>query len=177
MFDIDERTPQAALARNLRRLRVARRWSLADLAAATGTGKATLSAIENGHANPTVGTLAGLASALDVDVVALLEGTPADQVTVVRSSGDGAGMERVGAVGGDGEIQRAVFEPGSEVELSARPAGSRAHVLVTRGTLVAGPAERIVELGTGDYMTFPADRPHLFRTARRGAAAVLVFEG
>jgi transcriptional regulator with XRE-family HTH domain len=174
---MSEHTPQAALARNLRRLRVARRWSLADLAAATGTGKATLSAIENGHANPTVGTLAGLASALEVDVAALLEGMPADQVTVVRSSGHDAGMERVGALGGDGEIQRAVFEPGSEVELPARSAGSRGHVLVTRGTLVAGPAERIVELGTGDYMAFPADRPHVFRTARRGAAAVLVFEG
>jgi mannose-6-phosphate isomerase-like protein (cupin superfamily) len=112
-----------------------------------------------------------------VDVVALLEGMPADQVTVVRSSGDGAGIERVGALVGDGEIRRAVFEPGSEVELPARSAGSRGHVLVTRGTLVAGPAERIVELGTGDYMAFPADRPHVLRTARRGAAAVLVFEG
>ncbi len=177
MFDIDERTPHAALARNLRRLRVARRWSLADLAAATGMGKATLSAIENGRANPTVGTLAGLATALDVDVVALLEGTPADQVTVVRSSGDGAGIERVGAVGTDGEIERAAFGPGAEVELPARSTGSRAHVLVTRGTLIAGPAERIVELGSGDYMSFPADRPHVFRTARRGAGAVLVFEG
>ena len=47
-----------ALARNLRRLRVARRWSLGDLATATGAGKATLSAIENARANPTVETLA-----------------------------------------------------------------------------------------------------------------------
>src|SRR5436309_15861509 len=80
------RAAREALAGNLRRLRVARRWSLADLAAATGAGKATLSAIENGRANPTVETLASLAGALDVEVAALLEGTPADEVTLVRAA-------------------------------------------------------------------------------------------
>jgi hypothetical protein len=41
---------------------------------------------------------------------------------------------------------------------------------------VAGPSERISELGPGDYAAFPADVPHVFRTARRGAEAVLVLE-
>jgi hypothetical protein len=41
---------------------------------------------------------------------------------------------------------------------------------------VAGPVERIVELGPGDYLSFPADRPHTFSTGRRGAEAVIVVE-
>src|SRR4051794_41897992 len=80
-----------ALARNLRRLRVARRWSLGDLASATGTGKATLSAIENARANPTVETLAALAGAPEGDILALLEGKPGDGLTLVRAGGGARG--------------------------------------------------------------------------------------
>jgi hypothetical protein len=34
-----------------------------------------------------------------------------------------------------------------------------------------------VELGRGDYLSFPADGPHEFSTARRGAEVLLVIEG
>lgn len=169
---------QATLARNLRRLRVARRWSLSELATAADMGKATLSAIENARANPTVDTLAALAQALSVEITALLEATPADEVSLVRA-GEGApnadGLVRLGAVG-TGEIHRAKFPPRSTVVARARPAGTRAHVLVTRGTLVAGPLEWITELGPGDYFSFPADRPYEFNTARNGAQAIVVLE-
>jgi transcriptional regulator with XRE-family HTH domain len=163
-----------ALARNLRRLRVARRWSLGDLAAATGAGKATLSAIENARANPTVETLASLAGALEVEVAALLEGTPAEEVRLVRA---GEGVERLARLGERGAIQRLSFEPSTATECEPRAAGSRAHVVVMRGTVVAGPSGRPVELARGDYLSFPADGPHEFSTAGRGAEVVLVVEG
>src|SRR5436305_7247741 len=143
-FDMEQHTGSAArdaLARNLRRLRVARRWSLADLAAATGAGKATLSAIENGRANPTVETLASLAGALDVEVAALLEGTPADAVTLVRAgegTGERDGVERVARLAEGGTIQRVSLGRSDSVEWEPRGGGSRAHVLVTSGTVVAG---------------------------------------
>jgi transcriptional regulator with XRE-family HTH domain len=166
------------LARNLRRLRVARRWTLSDLATAAATGKATLSAIENARANPTVETLATLARALDVELTALLEATPADEVTLMRASEgdpDGERLVRLGPIGA-GELHRAEFEPRSTVSARARPSGSRAHVVVTRGTVVAGPPERVVELGRGDYLSFPADHPFEFSTGRASAAAVVVIE-
>jgi transcriptional regulator with XRE-family HTH domain len=174
-FDMEQHTAQAAdlLARNLRRLRVARRWSLSELAAVTGVGKATVSAIENGRANPTVGTLAALAAALEVEVSALLEGAAEDDLVVKRRAAPGR-LARLAE--GGGELHRASFEPGAAVQHRARPPGTRMHVLVTRGTLVAGPDERIAELGPGDYMSFPADRPHSFSTASGGADAVLVVE-
>jgi transcriptional regulator with XRE-family HTH domain len=167
------------LARNLRRLRVARRWSLSELAAAADTGKATLSAIENARANPTVETLATLAGALEVDVTALLEAAPADEVTLVRAregEPNADGLTKLGAAAA-GEVHRAVFKARSTVIAKPRPAGARVHVVVTRGTLVVGPVERIVELGPGDYVSFPADRPYEFNTSRNGAAALVVLEG
>jgi transcriptional regulator with XRE-family HTH domain len=181
-FGMPQHTPppaQRALARNLRRLRVARRWSLSELSGATGIGKATVSAIENGRANPTVDTLAALAGALEVELTALVEETPADDLTVVRS-GQGAhagdGFERVGRLAAGGEVTRAVLEPGGAVELAALPAGARLHVVVTRGSLVAGPSGRPVELSAGDYLSFRADQPHELNTARRAAEAVMVVE-
>ncbi|MEA2449524.1 MAG: hypothetical protein QOG63_1456 [Thermoleophilaceae bacterium] len=169
-----------ALAANLRRLRVAGRLSLSELARATGVGKATLSAVENGRGNPTVETLSALADALGVPVVDLLAVPDPAPVTVVRAgSGDqlGGGVERVGRLAAGGaELRRARFEPRGEVEAEAHVSGTRLHVVVTRGTLVTGPAERITELGAGDYASFPADVPHVFRTAARGAEAVLVLD-
>jgi transcriptional regulator with XRE-family HTH domain len=77
---------QAALAANLRRLRIARYISLSELARVTGISKATLSGIENTHANPTVETLAAIAGALRVTLVELLESMPADASLVARAS-------------------------------------------------------------------------------------------
>src|SRR4051812_41193537 len=170
---------QAALAGNLRRLRVAARVSLSELARTTGVGKATLSAIENGRGNPTVETLAALAGALAVPLVDLLAVAAPEPVTVVRAGrgvAAGDGLERVGRLAGGGEVQRATFAPHALVEAPSRPPGTRLHLVVTRGTLVAGPAERISELGPGDYAAFLVDVPHVFRTARGGAEAVLVVE-
>ena len=162
-----------ALARNLRRLRVARRWSLGDLSGATGAGKATLSAIENGRANPTVETLAALAGALEVDVAALLEATPADEVTLVRAADAG---ERLARLGDGGAIERLVLAPSTSLERKPLAPGSRAHVVVTRGTVVAGPSGRPIELGRGDYLSFPADGAHEFSTAGRSSEVLLVTE-
>ena len=168
-----------ALAGNLRRLRVAARVSLSELARATGVGKATLSAIEYGLGNPTVVTLDALAAALGVPIVDLLGASAPDPVTVVRAGRGvpvGDGVDRMGRLVGGAELRRATYMPLTDLEEPAHPAGTRVHVVVTRGTLVVGPAERISELGPGDYAAFPADVPHVFRTGRRRAEAVVVVE-
>src|SRR3954465_6593050 len=130
---------RAALAANLRRLRIAARTSLSELARATGVGKATLSAIENGNGNPTVETLAALAAALGVPVVDLLAVAAPAPVTVVRAGqGEpaGDGMQRGGRRAAAGaELLRAELAPHTLVESQPRAAGARLHVVVTRGTL------------------------------------------
>jgi quercetin dioxygenase-like cupin family protein len=45
---------------------------------------------------------------------------------------------------------------------------------VLKGTLIAGPLERVSELGCGDYISFPADVPHLYEAVRGAASALLL---
>jgi transcriptional regulator with XRE-family HTH domain len=63
------------LARNLRRLRLAKGWSQDDLAAEAGMRQALVSAIEVGTANPTLNSLELLAQALEAGLSDLFEET------------------------------------------------------------------------------------------------------
>ncbi len=164
------------LAANLRRLRIARHLSLSELARATGMGKATLSGIENGRANPTVETLAALADALRVPVSELLEEPPLGEMHVVRAA-QGAGPRRAleaFAPGGELEVAEVALAARTTQDHDARPTGARGGVYVLEGTLIAGPVERSTELGAGDYLAFPADVPHVLETGRRAARALVL---
>jgi len=162
------------VARNLRRLRVAARSSLSELARDSGIGKATLSAIERG-ANPTVETLAAVAAALGVPVAALLAEPADDELEVHRAADRRSDLAvRPLARAGGVEIAEATLHAHAAEERRPAPRGTRVHVLVTAGSLVTGPAGRVTELGPGDLAAFPADRPHTLQAGPDGAAAVLV---
>jgi transcriptional regulator with XRE-family HTH domain len=179
---VDHPAIQGVLAANLRRLRIARHLSLSELARATGTSKATLSSIENGRANPTVDTLAGLAGALRVSIAELLEELPLGEIRIVRGSRsrvsqlDGISQRGLDELDVDGELRVAeiTLNAGQARELGARPVGSRAHLFVLEGKLIAGPVERITELAAGDYASFPTDVPHVYDAERRPARALLL---
>jgi transcriptional regulator with XRE-family HTH domain len=162
--------PQEVLAANLRRLRIARRLSLSELARGTGMSKATLSSVESGRSNPTVETLASLAAALRVSLGELLEEPPLDEVRIVRRGRDGV-LDR----DDDGlELSERTWGPRQVDEPAVGPAGARLGLYVLEGKLMAGPVERVTELATGDYASFPADVPHLFETQRVGARALVL---
>ena len=175
---------QAALAANLRRLRIARYISLSELARVTGISKATLSGIENAHANPTVETLAAIAGALRVTLVELLESIPADKIRVVRATqSQPAQQDRFPrrlldeiSPSGPLELSEMRLAGGQAHQRDAQAAGSRAHLYVLQGKLIAGPTERITELGAGDYASFPTDVPHLYEATRRPAHALLLVQ-
>jgi transcriptional regulator with XRE-family HTH domain len=179
---LDHRSALDQLAANLRRLRIARHQSLSELARAAGMSKATLSSIENGHANPTVETLAGLGRALGVSLPELLEELPPGEVRIVRAARarmhvrDGIPERLIDELAGDGamRVSELSLPPGCARELHARAEGSRAHVFVLSGKLIAGPAERISELAAGDYASFPADVPHVYEAGRDPARALLL---
>jgi transcriptional regulator with XRE-family HTH domain len=179
---VDHQAVQGVLAANLRRLRIARHLSLSELARATGTSKATLSSIENGHANPTVDTLAGLSGALRVSIAELLEQLPLGEVRIVRgaqsrvSRVDGIPQRALDELVVDGELRLAEISLGAHQarELDPKPVGSRAHLFVLEGKLIAGPVERITELAGGDYASFPTDVPHVYEAGRQPARALLL---
>jgi transcriptional regulator with XRE-family HTH domain len=172
----------ARLAANLRRLRIARRLSLSQLARTTGASKATLSGIESARANPTMSTLAALAAALRVSLGELLDEPPAGEVRVVRAA------QR--PLQPDGEVRRRLIDELSaggpvavhELELPAHqlylppvgPPGARTHALVLEGTVIAGPLECASELGPGDYISFLSHIPHQLESTRRPARALLL---
>jgi len=175
-----ESAVRQALGSNLRRTRIARHLSLSQLARATATSKATLSGIENGHANPTIETVGALAAALQVSFAELLEEPALGEIHVVRGARTQAQH---------GGVARALEEPSPaggcqalELTLSARqlytveakPAGARAHLYVVAGSLIAGPAERPTELAGGDYASFPADVTQTYEAVRRPARALLL---
>lgn len=166
--------PQDVLAANLRRLRIARRLSLSELARATEMSKATLSSIESGRSNPTVETLAALAGALRVTLRELLEEPPLDEVRVVRGSRNGAGARELDHLRDGVEFAERAWGPSQLDEPAPSPAGTRAGVYILEGKLIAGPVERVTELTAGDYASFPVDVPHVFETRRIGARALVL---
>lgn len=179
---VDHQAVQGVLAANLRRLRIARHLSLSELARATNVSKATLSSIENGRANPTVDTLAGLAAVLRVSIAELLEELPLGEVRVVRGARtrisrlDGIPQRGIDELVVDGELRLAEISLRARQasELDAKPVGSRAHLFVLEGKFIAGPVERITELAGGDYASFPTDVPHVYEAGRDPARALLL---
>ena len=168
-------------------MRIARHLSLSELARATGMSKATLSGIENGRANPTLETLATLAGALQIPLVELLEDARAGEIRIVRAARPRAARPRRVLAASWTPSRCAARSSVAELSLQAHEArergalagGARAHVYVIRGKLIAGPVERVTELGPGDYASFPADVPHTYegRPQRRPRVAAGVRTG
>jgi transcriptional regulator with XRE-family HTH domain len=172
------------LASNLRRLRIAGRLSQSELARITSMSKATLSGIERGRGNPTVDTLASLAGALRASIAELLVEPELGEVRIVRASRTVpfpndrvAKRELEDPTQASGEVELCELSlPARHVhEMAPRTRGSRVGVLVLSGQLIAGPKERISELGQGDFMSFPADVPHVYE-AQRAPTSLLVIE-
>lgn len=166
--------PQDVLAANLRRLRIARRLSLSELARATGMSKATLSSVESGRSNPTIETLAALGSALRVSLGELLEEPPLGEMRIVRRGGQET-LDRFEEAGI--ELTERVWGPRQRDESEPGPAGARAGVYIVDGRLIAGPVERVTELTVGDYASFPIDMPYVYETERTGARALILTYG
>jgi transcriptional regulator with XRE-family HTH domain len=161
-----KRNVQDAVAANVRALRGARGLSLGQLATASRTGKATLSRIEAGNANPTIETLFALADALGVPLGALT----ADRASAVQHV-RAAELPRLGGAvearvltqvtgGALVEMLEIAFPAGELRSSHPHPVGVVEHLILTRGRLRAGPVGECVEMDTGDVLRFAADVPH-----------------
>jgi transcriptional regulator with XRE-family HTH domain len=157
------------VARNVRRLRHERGYSLSELARRASLAKQTLSSIEAGQANPTVLTLSEVAAALEVPIAHLLTeyGSPVliRRACEARWSDDLDGavreLDRIYGFGyvhtalirytrtGDGLLHHRVHRP-----------GTLHHAYVLSGAVAIGPDGEQAELSRGDFMRFPGDLPH-----------------
>ena len=174
------------IAANLRRLRTARRMSLATLAARADVAKATLANLEQGRGNPTIETLWSLALGLGVPFSDLLEDRSETTTAVVRaeqgarirgSTPDGKldlrlldRVERGGLV----EVFDMFLPAGTEHLGSPHGSGVIERVFVHEGTITVGPVSDCITLGPGDYARYSGDAPHVYRSADTGCRGIML---
>lgn len=167
------------VARNVRRFRTERQLSLGDVARRSGLSKQTLSKVELGTGNPTVGTLESIAAALDVPIRRLMTewGT---RVFLVRAGDTQAEESTFGNTSlldityGSGYVRTAVVELSSAAAAAdheIHAAGALLHVYIINGSMILGPENETVELQCGDFIRFPADAKYRFEAASPTARA------
>ncbi|MER8156254.1 helix-turn-helix domain-containing protein [Streptomyces violaceusniger] len=171
MTDLDQLTQ--SLARNLKRWRNERGFTLDTLAARAGVSRGMIIQIEQARTNPSVGTTVKLADALGVSITTLLDYEHGPRVTfvppeqAVRMWSTEAGSYTALLVGteagGPLEMWGWRLMPGDESASDPHPSGTVELIHVTAGelTLVLGGEAHTVPAGTS--AAFEANTPHTYR--------------
>ncbi|HET8598794.1 MAG TPA: XRE family transcriptional regulator [Segeticoccus sp.] len=171
---MDETTAALAVAigARVKQERQARRWTLDQLADAAGVSRRMLVNVEQGAANPSVGTLLRVSDALGIGLPALVESPTRKPVQITRH-GEGAALWRSEA-GGRGvlvagteppdvvELWDWTLGPGDEHTSEAHTAGTKELLQVHQGSLALEVADQHVTLEAGDAAAFPGEVPHSY---------------
>lgn len=161
------------IGQRIARERALRGLSIEDLARRARISTGLLSQIERGIGNPSLGTLLGLAGALEIPMGAFFEGAPSESDMVVRPAtrkrlafGDQALVYEllVPDLQGSLSMLRIELPPAfSNEEKPFSHVGEEAE-LVLEGCLEAHVGERVILLNAGDSIRFNSGIPHWFRT-------------
>ena len=178
-------TPIGLLSTAIRRERERLGLSVTELARRAGIAKSTLSQLETGNGNPSLETLWALAMALDVPVSRLIS-QPRQHVQVIRAN---EGVTTVSEHANYAATLLATCPPGPQrgiSRLSGQPgqtptspphlAGTIEHVIISSGRALVGPKDQAVELSPGDYISYSADREHIFEALAADTTAVMLIE-
>jgi transcriptional regulator with XRE-family HTH domain len=168
-----------ALARSrLRGVRVARGWSLDDLAARSHLSASTISRIETGKRTMSIEVLVALASALEVDVGSLLELHRGDDDVVIRptpSRRNDATVWRLSQPASRTIVMKMRLEPTVDPRApKVHPGSDWFYVLSGRIRLNLGAREIVVE--PGEAAEFSTMTPHAFGAIGEPAELLMVFE-
>ncbi|MFD8974038.1 helix-turn-helix domain-containing protein [Streptomyces sp. NPDC059593] len=171
MSDLDQLTQ--SLARNLKRWRKERAFTLDALAARAGVSRGMIIQIEQARTNPSVGTTVKLADALGVSITTLLDYEQGPQVRLVppdqavRMWSTSTGSHTTLLVGtearGPLELWSWVLMPGEGSASDPHPEGTTELLHVTTGvlTLVVDDVEHTLPAGTS--AVFEANVSHTYR--------------
>jgi transcriptional regulator with XRE-family HTH domain len=173
------------LAASIRRERERAGFSMTELANRAGIAKSTLSQLEAGTGNPGVETLWALATALGVPFSRLVD-PPRPQVKIIRAgqgpvtyaehSDYAATLLSTSTQATRRDLYRIEAQPGSARDSQPHLPGTIEHVFICAGAALLGPAGEPVQLGHGDYVTYPGDAPHTFEALEPDTLAVFVLE-
>ena len=187
---MDESTTALAtiIGGRVRQERQSRGWTLDQLADATGVSRRMVINVEQGAANPSVGTLLRLSDALGIGLPALVEMPRPRPVTVTRR-GEGAALWSSDA-GGRGVLVAGTESPdvvelwdwmlcaGDRHESEAHSAGTKELLQVQEGSVSIVVAGETFVLQAGDAVSFPGDVEHSYSTVGQEPArfSLAVFE-
>lgn len=171
---MDDETAALAsvIGARVRQERQDRRWTLDQLAAAAGVSRRAVVNVEQGAANPSVGTLLRISDALGIGLPALVAPPAPKPVTVTRV-GAGAVLWR-GEHGGRGvlvagteppdvvELWDWTLSPGDRQASEAHTEGTKELVQVQAGTVSVEIDDQTISLAAGDAAAFPGDVPHAY---------------
>jgi transcriptional regulator with XRE-family HTH domain len=162
------------LARTVRRGRSDRGWTLDAFALRSGVSRRLIVQIEQGQANPSIGTLLRLAEALGLTLSALLGEEPALAYSIERRgderelwSGARGGSGRLLISHGPLELWSWELAPGESHESEPHRAGSWEILSVSNGALRVDVGDETFALGLGDRAWIDGARPHAYRNAGR----------
>lgn len=178
----------SAIGGRVRHERQSRKWTLDQLAEASGVSRRLVVSVEQGDANPSVATLLRISDALGIGLPALVE-PPEPRGLKVTRRGEGAALW-VTEAGGRGVLV-AGTEPPDVVELwdwtmgpgdshtsEAHASGTHELMQVLQGTIVVQAADQSVTLTAGDAASFAGDVTHSYsnRTKKAARFSLAVFE-
>jgi len=178
----------SAIGVRVRQERQTRQWTLDRLAEAAGVSRRMVVNVEQGAANPSVGTLLRISDALGVGLPALVEPPEPRRVMVTRR-GEGAALWTSDA-GGRGvlvagteppdvlELWDWTLAPGDHHPSEAHTTGTQELLQVQEGALTLEVADQSVTLETGDAVAFPGDLAHSYANPgpRPARFSLAVFE-
>jgi transcriptional regulator with XRE-family HTH domain len=162
----------SAIGARVRQERQSRRWTLDQLAEAAGVSRRMLVNVEQGAANPSVGTLLRISDALGVGLPALVE-APAPRPVKVTRHGEGAALW-TSESGGRGvlvagteppdvlELWDWTLGPGDDHVSEAHTPGTKELLQVQQGTITLEVAGQSVTLEAGDAVAFPGEVAHSY---------------
>lgn len=159
----------STLGQHLQSLRLARGWSLSQLANDAGIAKSNLCRLEQGNGNPTLDTIWRLAVQLNVPFGTLVApitvplGEDGVQVRLIDQGKDAPQVDAYWMRCAPHTLRRA----------EAHTPGTRESLTLISGKLEAGPEAATTLLSPGDTVTFPADQPHLYRTQVAEATLIM----
>lgn len=178
----------AAIGGRVRHERQSRGWTLDQLAEAAGVSRRMLVNVEQGAANPSVGTLLRISDALGVGLPALVESPRQRPVTVTRKGGGaalwssdsgGRGLLVAGTESPDVvELWDWTLGPGDQHESEAHSQGTKELLQVQAGTVTVVVDGEPFVLDSGDAVSFPGDVAHSYANPGMEAArfSLAVFE-
>jgi len=178
----------SAIGGRVKQERLARRWTLDQLADAAGVSRRMIINVEQAAANPSVGTLLRISDALGVGLPDLVQ-TPEPKAVKVTRKGEGAVLWRSDA-GGRGvlvagteppeivELWDWTLGPGDQHTSEAHTPGTKELLQVQEGVVIVTAADQRVVLQVGDSVTFPGDVPHSYQNDNEEPArfSLAVFE-